>query len=96
MPTDCPPSHQTTIPEEHLEFIERLLFYELDEAISKHRDGYPNYDEVLAYENALETMTSVRELLSDRQDAEVIKENADIVFEALDIDDHDGLDHTNQ
>lgn len=88
-----PPPHQSqTIPEEHLEFIERLLFYELDEAIKKQADGYPNYDEVVAYENALETMTTIRRLLSDRNDVELIEETAEHVLDTLNQPDN----HSNQ
>lgn len=75
---------QETIPDEHLEFIERLLFYEFDEAYSRKQDGYYNDDEVLAYERALETMTRVRELLSDRSDTQ-IEETANEVLSALDV-----------
>lgn len=86
MEQEHPPTQTATIPDEHLEFIERLLFSELDEAIEKQAEGHPNYDEVVVYENALETMTTIRELLSDRNDAEVIEGTAKQVMDSLDMD----------
>ena len=62
---------QTTIPDEHLEFIERYLFYEFDAAYSKFNNGHPNRDEVIAYERALETMTEIRTLLTDRPETTI-------------------------
>ena len=52
----------TEIPEEHLDFIDRLLFYEFDEAYRKHcdNDAPPYHDEVLAFERALDTMAEIR------------------------------------
>lgn len=76
-------NNRASIPDEHLEFIEKLLFHDLDEALKKQNEGHLNYDEVVAYENALETMTTIRDLLSDRNDAEVIEGTADHVFDVL-------------
>lgn len=49
------------VPPDHLEFVERLVFREFDEAYRRYRqEGLPVGDEVRAYEQALETITLVR------------------------------------
>lgn len=62
--------NQDPIPEEDIEFIERNLFQQFDEAYRKHHlDDYPNYDEVVALENALDTISRIRRQITTEQES---------------------------
>lgn len=55
------PPELDDIPDDHLEFVERLIFYEFDEAYRQYyQDDLPMLPEVRAYEQALQTISAIR------------------------------------
>lgn len=68
---------------EELEYIERMLFHEFDEAQRKQvQDGFNMRQEIMALEQAMESVTLLRETLEEvRSDSiEQTADNVDDVY----------------
>lgn len=73
-----------TVPDDHLEYVERMLFLEFDEAYRRYyQDDLPVLEEVRMYEQALETITLVRKAKQEGR-LESIQETGKQTLEVLD------------
>lgn len=74
MKDDLPHSVRETvsdISENSLEFIERQVFYALDDANKRQREGEDVHAEILAYEDALETITAVQNIKEELTEEQI-------------------------
>lgn len=72
------------IPLHTLQFMERHFFHEYDDAYRRYyQDDLPVYDEVVAYEQALDAVTKLRKQREEEQDV-AMEETANLVADALD------------
>lgn len=77
------------IPVDYLEYLERLVFLEFDEAYRRYyQDDLPVHDEVRMYEQALETITLIREAKESGRLSE-IEETGSETLQVLEDIDHD-------
>lgn len=77
-------SRNSNLADEHLEFIEQLLFYEFDEAYRKYElDECDTKHEIRAYEQALETVSALRRLLNENEELRM-KATANLVEDSFD------------
>lgn len=71
------------VPDEDLEYIERLLFYEFNQALEKKSNGFDVNDEIMRLERAMDSISLIREELDEHREAR-ISNTADHLDDILD------------
>lgn len=71
------------VSDNDLEFIERIIFAEYNDALEKDSQGHDMTDEIMQLEQALNAITLVREHL-DEERTEAVERTAELVEGALD------------